>query len=77
MMALVGTANVEGNLIVSSTGEDLVKYKMKKQLILALVPSKFLKSVPRMTGLKPLDDFWKTIPFSREGAACEMEIVFL
>jgi len=62
LMAVAGTANVGVNVTVSSTGEDLVKYKMKKQLMLALVPPEFLKRVPRMIGLKALDDFWKSMP---------------
>jgi len=33
IMALVGTANARVNVTVTSTDEDLVKYKMKKQLI--------------------------------------------
>jgi len=57
IIAFVGTANAKVNMIVSSTGEDLVKYKMKKQLMLAPVPPDFLKIVPRMSGLKSLDDF--------------------
>jgi len=56
------TVNSWINVTVSSTGEDLVKCNMKKQLMLVPVPPEFLKRVPRMTRSKALDDFWKSMP---------------